>query len=131
VDMARLHDAHYKTIENNAKLTSEDEAAQKIVAQMTQEGNALLAEYRALVEQANSPALSAEAKAKAQADAEQKVPALEQKEQDINTFIQNTRNTLSQKLQQFRGFMLEEIAALAADIAKRQGATLLLDKSGV
>ena len=44
--------------------------------------------------------------------------------------MQNTRNTLQQRFQTFKTLMIEEITKTATDIAKKKGATLLLDKSG-
>src|SRR5436190_17132974 len=72
VDMAKLYDTHYKTLDQNAKLQSDDQKANEEVAKMNTEGNALVEEYKALNEQATNPALTAEAKAKAQNDAQKK-----------------------------------------------------------
>ena len=73
VDMAKLYDNHYKTIEQNAKIQADDQKAQEEVDKMNKEGNALVEEYKTLNEQANSPALSAEAKSKAQNEAQKKL----------------------------------------------------------
>ena len=45
VDMAKLYDTHYKTLDQNAKLQSDDQKAQEEVAKMNTEGNALVEEY--------------------------------------------------------------------------------------
>lgn len=130
VDMAKLYDNHYKTIEQNAKIQADDQKAQEEVDKMNKEGNALVEEYKTLNEQANSPALSAEAKSKAQNEAQKKLEAIQNKQREVQTFIQNTRNSLGQRLNTFRGMMLEEIAKVATEIAKKRGTTLLLDKAG-
>jgi outer membrane protein len=130
VDMAKLYDNHYKTVEQNAKIQADDQKAQEEVERMNKEGNAMVEEYKALAEQANNPALSADAKSKAQGDAQKKLEAIQNKQREIQTFVQNTRNSLQQRLQTFRSLMLEEISKVATDIAKRKGATLLLDKAG-
>ena len=44
--------------------------------------------------------------------------------------MQNTKNTLQQRFQTFKTLMIEEITKSAVDIAKKKGATFLLDKSG-
>ena len=48
----------------------------------------------------------------------------------MQTFIQNTRNSLGQRLNNFRAVALEEISKVATEIAKRKGANILLDKAG-
>lgn len=130
VDMAKLYDTHYKTLEQNAKIQADDQKAQEEVEKMNKEGNAIVEEYKALAEKANSPALSADAKSKAQDDAQKKLEAIQAKQREVQTFIQNTRNSLGQRLQTFRSLMLEEISKVATDVAKRKGATLLIDKAG-
>jgi outer membrane protein len=129
VDMAKLYDTHYKTLENNAKIQSDDQKAQEEVDKMNKEGNGLVEEYKALNEQSNNPTATNEAKAKMQNEAQKKLESIQNKQREVQTFIQNTRNSLQQRLQNFRGIMLEEIGKVAGDIAKRKGATLLLDKA--
>ena len=130
VDMAKLYDTHYKTLEQNAKIQADDQKAQEEVEKMNKEGNALVEEYKSLNDQSNNPALSAEAKGKAQDAAQKKLEAIQTKQREVQTFIQNTRNSLGQRLNTFRSLMLEEISKVAADVAKRKGATLLFDKAG-
>jgi outer membrane protein len=130
VDMAKLYDTHYKTVEQNAKIQADDQKAQEEVEKMNKEGNALVEEYKGLNEQSNSPALSAEAKSKAQNEAQKKLEAIQNKQREVQTFIQNTRNSLGQRLNTFRSLMLEEIGKVATDVAKRKGATIVLDKAG-
>jgi len=130
VDMAKLYDNHYKTLEQNAKIQSDDQKATEEVDKMNKEGNALVEEYKTLNEQSNNPALTADAKSKAQDAAAKKLEAIQSKQREIQTFIQNTRNSLGQRFQTFKNLMLEEISKIAADVAKRKGATLLVDKSG-
>jgi len=130
VDMAKLYDTHYKTLETNAKIQADDQKAQEEVEKMNKEGNALVEEYKTLNDQSNNPALSAEAKAKAQDAAQKKLEAIQNKQREVQTFIQNTRNSLGQRLNNFRGVMLEDLSKAASEIAKKKGATLLLDKAG-
>jgi outer membrane protein len=130
VDMAKLYDTHYKTIEQNAKLQSDDLKANEEVDKMNKEGNALVEEYKGLKEQSTNPALTAEAKAKAEMEAQQKLEMIQQKQNEVRTFVRNTQGSLQQRLQNFRSLMLEEISKVAIDVAKRRGGTLLLDKAG-
>lgn len=130
VDMAKLYDNHYRTVENNAKLSADDQKAQEEVGKMNKEGQDLVDEYKALNDKSSNPALTPEAKASAQNDAQKKFAAIQQKQQEVQTFIQNTRNALQQRMQTYKALILEEISKKATEVAQRQGATLLLDKSG-
>ena len=130
VDMAKLYDTHYKTVEQNAKIQADDQKAQEEVEKMNKEGNALVEEYKSLNDQSNNPTLSAEAKGKMQDSAQKKLESIQTKQREVQTFIQNTRNSLGQRLNTFRSLMLEEIGKIAADVAKRKGGTILIDKAG-
>src|ERR1044071_4114268 len=131
VDMEKLYNAHYKTIEQNTKLQADNQKADEEVAKLNTEGNALVEEYKSLNEQAtNNPALTAEAKAKAASDAQKKLEAIQAKQNEVRTFINNTRNQLQTRMGTFRSLMLEEISKTATDIAKKKGASLLIDKYG-
>ncbi len=130
VDMAKLYDNHYKTLEYNAKIQSDDGKAQEEVDKMNKAGQTVVDEYKALIEQSNNPALSADAKSKAQNEAQKKYEDIQRKQQEVQQFIGQTRQSLQQRLQTFRSVMLEEIGKTATDIGKRKGATILLDKAG-
>ncbi len=130
VDMAKLYDTHYKTVEKNAQLQADDQKAQEEVDKMNKEGNGLVEEYKALTDKSANPALTAEAKSAAQNDAQKKFEAIQNKQREVQTFIQNTRNSLQQRMQTYKALILEEISKTATAVAQRKGATLLIDKSG-
>lgn len=130
VDMAKLYDGHYKTEEQNAKLRGDEQKAQEELDRLNKEGNGLVEKYKELVDQTNNPAATAEAKSKAQEESQKLMQEIQRKQQEVQSFQANTRNSLQQRIQQFRSLMVEEISKVAVDIAKRKGATLLVDKSG-
>jgi outer membrane protein len=130
VDLAKLFDGHWKTQEQTAKLQEDEKKAQDQLAVITKDGNALVEQFKELDEQSKNPAATAEAKAKAQADAQKKYDEIQQKRSEQNSFVQNTGNTLKQRFQTFKTLMIEEITKSAVEIAKKHGATFLLDKSG-
>ena len=130
VEMAKLYDNHYKTQEQNNKFQADQAKAQEEVDKMRKEGTAMVEDYKNLQEQSTNAALTAEAKSKAQNDAQRKLEEIQQKENDIRKFVQDTSQSLQQRLQIFRTMMLEEITRAVTDVAKRRGATLVLDKSG-
>ncbi len=130
VDMAKLYDGHYKTEAQNAKLRADEQKAQEELDRLNKEGNALVERYKDLVDQSNNPAATADAKTKAQGEAQKVLEDIQRKQQEVQSFQVNTRNSLQQRLQTFRSLMIEEISKVAVDLAKRKGATLVLDKSG-
>jgi outer membrane protein len=97
---------------------------------MNKEGNALVEEYKALNDKAGNPALTAEAKSSAQNEAQKRLADIQRKQQEVQTFIQNTRNSLQQRMQTYKALILEEISKTATAVAQRKGATLVIDKSG-
>lgn len=130
VDMAKLYDGHYKTEEQNAKLRGDEQKAQEELDKLNKEGNSLVEKYKELVDQSNNPAATAEAKAKAQTESQKLLEEIQRKQREVQSFQTNTRNSLQQRIQTFRSLMVEEISKTAVEIAKRKGATLLVDKSG-
>ena len=130
VDLAKLFDGHWKTQEQQAKLKADGAKAQDQVAQLQKDGNALVDQFKELDEQSKNPTATAEAKAKAQTDAQKLYDQIQQKRSELNSFAQSTQNTLRQRFETFKTLMIEEISKVAVDIAKKKGATFLMDKSG-
>lgn len=130
VDMAKLYDAHYKTEEQNGKLKADQAKAEEELQKLNTEGNALVKQFNDMKEQANNPTLSADGKTKAQAELEAKAQEIQRKQGEVNQFRTNTQRSLQQRINNFKQFLLEEIGKIAVDIAKKKGATLLVDKSG-
>jgi outer membrane protein len=130
VDMAKLYDGHYKTEEQNAKLRGDEQKAQEELDKLNKEGNTLVEKYKELLDQSQNPAATAEAKSKAETEAQRLYQDIQRKQGEVQSFQQNTRNSLQQRIQNFRSMMVEEISKTAVEIAKRKGATFLIDKSG-
>ena len=130
VDMARLYDNHYKKIEQDAKLQADEQKAQAELERLNAQGNQLVQEYQELIDQTKNPALSDDAKVKAEQDAQLKLQDIQRKQQEVGSFRQNTATSLQQRVRTFRDLMLEEISKVATDVAKRRGAAMLLDKAG-
>ncbi|MBS0663261.1 MAG: OmpH family outer membrane protein [Verrucomicrobia bacterium] len=130
VDMAKLYDTHYKTEEQNNKLRGDEQKAQEELDRLNKEGNTMVEKYKELADQVNNPTATAEAKAKAQAEAQKVMEDIRRKQSEVQSFQQNTRNSLQQRIKNFQALMIEEISKIAVDIAKKKGGTLLIDKSG-
>lgn len=130
VDMAKLYDGHYKTAEQNEKLKAEQAKAEAELQGLNNEGNALVKQFNEIKAQLDNPAASADAKAKTQASLEAKGQEIQRKQNDVNQFRASTQRVLQLRINNFKQILLDEISKLATEIAKKKGATLLLDKSG-
>ena len=130
VDMARLFDAHYKTAEKNLVFQDEQERVKAEIQRLNDEGLALQEEAQGMAEQLNNPVLSDDAKAEIQGQAQAKVQEMQRKQQEMNTLVNNSSESLKQRIMNFRTLLMDEISKVATDVAKRQGITMLFDKSG-
>ena len=130
VDMAKVYDNHYKTEEANAKFRDAEQKAQEQVEELNKQGQTLVDEYKELIDQSKNTLLTAEARTKAEGDAQKKLEDIQRKQGEVQNFRTNTQRSLQQRIKTHRDLLLEEITKVVNDIAKRQGATLVLDKSG-
>lgn len=130
VDMSKLLDGYYKSQEQTAKLQSDEQKAQQELDQMNKDGNDLVEQYKEIIEQTKNPMITADARAKAEADAQKKMADIQRKKEDVQSFATNVQRSIQQRVQNFRSLFLDEISKAAIDIAKQHGATLVLDKSG-
>jgi outer membrane protein len=130
VDMAKVFDSHYKSEEANAKFRDAEQKAREQAEELNKQGQALVEEYKELAEQAKNALLTPEARTKAEGDAQKKLEEIRRKQEEVQGFRTNTERLLQQRIKTHRDLLLEEISKTVADLAKKQGATLVLDKSG-
>jgi len=130
VDMAKVYDGYYKSEMEIAKLRSAEQKAQEQVEELNKQGQVLVDEYKELLEQAKNTVLTAEARAKADGEAQKKMQDIQRKQGEVQTFTTNTQRSLQQRMKVQRDLLLEEISKVVVDLSKRKGATLVLDKSG-
>lgn len=130
VDMAKVYDSHYKTEEANAKFRDAEQKAQEQVEELNKQGQTLVDEYKELMEQSKNTVLTPEARSKAETDAQKKLEDIQRKQGEVQNFRTNTQRSLQQRIKTHRDLLLEEITKVVNDLAKRQGATLVVDRSG-
>lgn len=130
VDMASLFDDHYKTAEKNLVFQEEQERVKAEIERLNGQGLALQEEAQSLAEQLNNPVLKDDAKAGIEQEARTKVEEMQRKQQEMNALVQNSSESLKQRIMNFRTLLMDEISQVAQEVAKRQGITLLFDKSG-
>lgn len=128
IDMDQLFEKYYKTEAEQSKLQEDQKKAKAQLDAMMKEREALVAEANALQEQVKNPVLSDEARKKAEADLQAKVGDIRGKEQEIQGTAQQAQQILQKRSMQFQQKTAEEISAVAAEIAKKKGATLVLNQ---
>ncbi|MDI1320638.1 MAG: OmpH family outer membrane protein, partial [bacterium] len=130
VDMAKVYDGHYKTEEANAKFRDAEQKAQEQMEELNKQGQSLVDEYKELVEQAKSTLLTSEARGKIEAEVQRKYEDVQRKNGEVQNFRSNTARSLQQRINTHKSLLLEEITKVVNEIARAQGATLVVDKSG-
>jgi outer membrane protein len=130
VDIARIYDNHYETVAQNAKLKMDAQKVQEQIDQMNKEGESLVEQYKELQERAKDPTATNDAKGKIVAQANDIGRQIQQKQKDITDLSTQARDKFRQRMETFRNTMLQQITRVATEIAKQNGATLLIDKSG-
>jgi len=130
VDVAKAYDSYYKAEEGMAKFRDAQQKAQEQAEELRKQGQTMVDEYKELGEQAKNTLLNAEARTKAEQAAQKKLEDIQRKQADLQNFIQSTERSLQQQMFTRRELLLEEITKTVNEIAKRKGATLVIDKSG-
>lgn len=130
VDIAKTYDSYWKAAEGMTKFQDAQQKAQEQAEEYRKQGQILVDEYKELAEQAKSTLLTEEAKTKAEQAAAKKLEDIQRKQGELQNFIQGTERSLQQQMLTRRELLLEEITKTVNEIAKRKGATLVLDKSG-
>ncbi len=128
VDLAKVFQGHYKTAEQQEAMQAVSQKAEQDLGNLNKELNDLIAKYKEGEEQSKNPALTADAKAKAAADTEKIAETIRTKQTEGQNFLNNTRRSISERSQNFQNLLVDEISKIAGDIAKKKGATLLLNK---
>lgn len=130
VDMASLFDRHYLTAEKNVDFQTEQDKVKEEINRLNGEGLSLQEQAQSIAEQLNNPVLSEDAKAKITQEARAKVEELRRKQEEMNNLMVSSSESLKKRIMNFRSLLMEEISKVAVEVAKRKGATLVLDKSG-
>lgn len=128
VDMAKVFDGHYKTEDQQNKLKADEQKAVGELERLDKEIRGMADKFKEQKDQMDNPALTAEARDRAKADAQKTMEDIQAKQQEGQQFRANAQRTFQQRIQNFRAVLVEEITKLATDIAKKKGGTVLLDK---
>lgn len=131
VDLSKVFDKYYKTIQSTASLKLEAADMDKERAQMIDSEKKHEDEWRALIDKANDQAVSAEARDQSKKAAADKYAELESDKQSLAEFNRVATTRLREKQHQRTEEILNEIRGVLNADAKAAGYTLVLDSSGV
>ncbi len=130
VDLKKVFDKYYKTIQSTAALKLEAADMEKERKQMMDNAERHKTEWQTLIDKANDQAVSSEEREKSKKAAEQKYVELESDKQSITEFDRASASRLREKELQRRDAIVKEIRGILNVDAKAGGYTMVLDPSG-
>ena len=130
VDMQRAFKEYNKTKDAEAKVNDAKNAAKKEFDDRADSYKKALDEINKLNQQFDSPAISAEAKAKMSKERDDKIASLKSLEREINDFRQTREQQLQAQAMRMREGIVQEITEIVLERVKSNGMDLVFDKSG-
>jgi Skp family chaperone for outer membrane proteins len=130
VDLRKVFDKYYKTIQSTAALKQEAQDIEKDRKKMMDDAQRHQTEWQKLFDKSNDQAVSSEERDKSKKETEQKYIELERDKQAIKEFDQIASNRLHEKELQRRDDIVKEIRQILNAEAKAAGYTMVLDPSG-
>lgn len=128
IDLGKVFQGHYKTAQQQDALQTVQQKLEAELGNMNKTINALVEEYKGLEEQVKNPAITADARAKIISDGEKKGAEIQAKQNEAQNYLNNARRQLAEQSQAAQNLLVDEISKVATEIAKKKGATLLLNK---
>ncbi len=130
VDLRKVFDRYYKTVQSTASLKMEAADMDKERKQMLESAEKHKEDWQKLIDKANDQAVSSEERDKSKRAAEQKYIELETDKQNITEFDRAASQRLREKELQRRDAIVKEIRQILDTDAKAGGYTMVLDPSG-
>ena len=131
VDLTKLYNEYYKTKEASEKIQNSIDKAKEQQEELVATGQTLVEDFKDIMEMVENPALTDEARTKAQSDAELKRQEILEKERDVQQFQANTQRSLQQRQRTYRDLFIDEIKGVVLEVGRERGGDLILDLSGV
>jgi len=131
VDIAKVFDNDPAKQTEEVKLRADAEKAKTDMQNLVKEGNDLVDQYKNLADQSKNPALTPEARAKADDESKKKMDEINNKQNELTSFKQTVQRQFQERIQTIHNGIVGTINVAATNVAKRHGATLVLDKTGI
>ena len=129
VDLKRLFENYYKTEAQNTKLQATAKQYEDQINVQKKELDEKGKAAQEALDQSKNAALSEDARKKAEEDAKARIEDYRRADAALREFVGQAQQMMGQTRANFQQQTIEDIRKVAADIAKKKGATLLLDKS--
>ncbi|HEX4121707.1 MAG TPA: OmpH family outer membrane protein [Verrucomicrobiae bacterium] len=130
VDLRKVFDKYYKTVESTAGIKQEAADIDKRRKELVDDAKTNEDEWRKLIDKANDQAVSSEERDKSKKAAEQKYGELESDKEAITEFDRVSTAQMHDKQQQRRDDIVKEIRQVLNADAKAAGYNMVLDVSG-
>jgi Skp family chaperone for outer membrane proteins len=130
VDVRKVFDGYYKTVQANMVITNEAAEMQKGLNAMVADADKVKDLYKQAFDRANDQAISSDEREKSKMVAQQKLVELQSMQSEIEQYNSREQSRLAEKRRQRIDTIVGEIREVLSAKAKAGGFTLVLDKSG-
>jgi len=131
VDMSKIFSEYYKTKKAEADLKDRTNACMKELQDQEAILKKLSEEVNKLKEQAENPAFTDDKKSENRKLIESKVSEGRIKAQQLNEMAQSRKKELDEQKNRVRSVIVDEITKLIQEKAKKEGYSLVIDKTGL
>jgi len=121
---------YYKVQDFMKDMQENQKQVEEKATSIQEEGQALALEFKELYEQAQSEILTEDARKEAMTDAQAKQQEVAGKQQELQTLIENARNSMAAREQSSMQIFTKEITDVINEIASERKATVVFDVSG-
>jgi outer membrane protein len=130
LDLQSVFDGYYETAAQFSKLNEIQENLKKDLEALNKDIGDLTKQYNDLASSVqNNPAITATAKADAQAKGQELVGRIQRKREEGQFMANSVNEQLNSSLGTYRESTIKIISAAAVEVAKQKGANMLIDKS--
>jgi outer membrane protein len=127
IDLKKVFDSYYKTKQADTQLKDRAADFQKTGRGMLEDYQKANEEYKKMLESANDQAVSTEERDKRKKSAETKLRELQEIEQNVTQFNNQSKTLLGEQQRRARDNILREIREMITSKAKTAGFTMVLD----
>jgi Skp family chaperone for outer membrane proteins len=132
VDLAKLFDGDADTKAEQSELQADEAKAQEKLSQINSEGNALVEQYKELLDMSKNPTSTAEARADAQEQARKKYDEIQREKTEQSSFVADAKASLQKRFQTYKASKVAELIRQETEraAAVHGGSIVVLDISG-
>ena len=131
VDMVKVFEAHPQTKQQQAALRAEEQKASEQLKKLEGEARTLNDKLREQQSKFDDPTIAASQKDTIRAEGQKTLQALQAKQTEGQQLLSKTQGELQQRVQASRGQILQDIAKVAGDVARRKGGTIVYDRGSL